>query len=146
MSDMTFLVLSGVMQFLLFGDGAAAPRSAGSLGRGDDDAGHGAWVGDQRKVPRVDLGDVGAGPLGHEQLLGRRDHVVGGADQRLKALNALLKRLRTAADLKHAHEVGPVGGPQLPGNRAHDVLKLPLILLQLDGQALEVDVPRPDED
>lgn len=34
------------------------------------------------RCPGVDLGDVSLGALGHEELLGRRDHVVGGADQR----------------------------------------------------------------
>src|SRR4029077_9394869 len=81
MSDMTFLSSQKYRSILLFSDGGA-PGSAGGPGRGDDDAGHGAWVGNQGKVPGVDLGDTGVRPLGHEQLLGRGDHVVGGADQR----------------------------------------------------------------
>src|SRR6266566_7579488 len=36
----------------------AAARSAGGLGRGDDDAGHRARVGDQGQVSRLDLDDV----------------------------------------------------------------------------------------
>ena len=52
----------------------------GGVGGVDDDAGHGAGVGDQGQVPGVDLGDVGVRTVGHEQQLGWRDGVVSGAD------------------------------------------------------------------
>src|SRR6266508_3178696 len=59
--------------------------SAGSAGgaiRGDDQAGHGAGLGDHRQVRGLDLDDPGIGPLGHEQLGRRQDHAVNRADQR----------------------------------------------------------------
>ena len=45
-----------------------------------DDAGHGAGVGDHGQVRGVHLGDVGVRVLGHSQLQCRRDGVVGGTD------------------------------------------------------------------
>lgn len=58
-------------------DGPAPTCSRGSGGRVhrlEDDAGHRARVGDHRQVRRLDLGNVGVGPLGHGELLSRRDH------------------------------------------------------------------------
>jgi hypothetical protein len=57
--DLVCFVLGDVRHDASYPFGTAR-GSAGGLGRGDDDAGHRARVGDQRQVPRVDLGDVGA--------------------------------------------------------------------------------------
>ena len=55
-------------------------RLAGGLRSVDDDLGDDAGGGDHGQVRRVDFGDVRVRAGGHEQLLGRGDDVILGAD------------------------------------------------------------------